>query len=133
VQYLLFTVLVSDNCSTDDTRAVVAGFSDPRLRYVRAPSRLSMAHHWEFALSHIHDGWVTVIGDDDAILPHALSVVNRIVADTGVEAVRSHSAEYRWPKPERQLYGNLLVPLKAGVAIRAASQALEAAIAGITS
>jgi hypothetical protein len=28
-----------------------------------------MAENWEFALSHIEDGFVTIIGDDDCLIP----------------------------------------------------------------
>ena len=37
-----------------------------------------MSHNWEFALGFVPDGWVTIIGDDDALLPGALKRVSGI-------------------------------------------------------
>jgi len=45
-------ILVSDNCSSDETAAVVAANGDPRIRYLNTGRRLSMSHNWEFALGY---------------------------------------------------------------------------------
>src|SRR6185436_15663072 len=42
-------VVVSDNHSTDDTRDVIAGFDDPRVRYVVPPAHMVLPDSWEFA------------------------------------------------------------------------------------
>jgi hypothetical protein len=68
------TFLISDNASDDHTPDVVAAAmaSDSRVRAIRAPHRLGMAEHWAFALDHVDEGWVMILGDDDGLLPHAL-------------------------------------------------------------
>ena len=73
-------VVVSDNCSGDDTAAVVSGFTDQRLEYVNPGRRLSMSANFEFALEQFRDGYVMHLGDDDGLLPFALQRVsgNRI-------------------------------------------------------
>ena len=95
--YPHFNVLVCDNASTDDTAHVVGQYKDDRLRYIRAPKRLSMSANWELALSHILTGWVTILGDDDALLPGSLEFVNQIIQETGTKAVRSNGCNYVWP------------------------------------
>src|SRR5229473_3470161 len=71
--YDALEILVSDNCSSDQTRDVVHAVRDQRIRYIRTCKRLSMSHNWEFALSHVSgDRWVMVIGDDDGLMPGAL-------------------------------------------------------------
>lgn len=97
VSYPHFKVLVSDNASTDTTQSLVESFQDPRLQYVNPGRRLSMSSHWEFALSHVSEGLVTILGDDDGILPDALSSVDSICKRTGVSAVRSVVGLYHWP------------------------------------
>ena len=47
--YDRLSILVSDNYSQDDTRAVVDSLRDPRIKYINPGRRLSMAHHYEFA------------------------------------------------------------------------------------
>lgn len=90
-------VLVSDNASTDDTAKVVASFSDPRLKYINPGVRLGMAEHWEFALSHVKNGFVTVLGDDDGLLPDAVRIARRLIADCGAKVVTWQKIEYTWP------------------------------------
>lgn len=96
-EYDNLTFLVSDNASQDATSEVVRSFHDPRIRYVRAANRLSMASNWEFALSHVDDGYVLVLGDDDGLLPHAISELAALAAETRCEALAWEQAGYTWP------------------------------------
>ncbi|WNO03723.1 glycosyltransferase family 2 protein [Rhodoferax mekongensis] len=89
--------LVSDNFSQDDTSAVVAEFSDTRLRYVNTGKRLSMAQNWEFALDHARGEFITYIGDDDGFIPGALAGAMRIINTHGGLALVWEKAEYCWP------------------------------------
>jgi len=68
-----FEVVVSDNCSQDDTRDVIGGFRDPRVRYVRTPTHGTIADSWEFARSQATGTLVMMLSDDDALVPSALA------------------------------------------------------------
>jgi glycosyltransferase involved in cell wall biosynthesis len=81
-----FEVLVSDNCSVDDTRAVVESFDDPRVRYVRTPSHGVIGQSWEFARSHARGTLVMMLSDDDALVRNAL--------ERFAEAHRQHDADF---------------------------------------
>lgn len=120
-------VIVSDNCSQDETRDVVEACRDERVRYVCTERRVSMAENWEFALSHVEDGWVTILGDDDGLLPNALRRVREIVAETGVEAVRSAVCRYVWPSLRDGAHGHLTIPRGHGVSVRSSAHWLRAA------
>jgi glycosyltransferase involved in cell wall biosynthesis len=111
-------ILVSDNFSCDDTEDVVRSFKDPRITYKNTGKRVSMSHNWEFALSHINSGWVTILGDDDGLLPGALSKVSDIIEETGVLAIRSSVCSFRWPSLNNDSYGRLSVPLSSGYETR---------------
>lgn len=129
--YPALTILVSDNCSTDHTRQVVEANRDPRIRYVNTGSRVSMSHNWEFALGHVEQGWVMVIGDDDGLLPGALRrVAALIAAHPGVRAVNGNYATYVWPNPMNQQHGRLLVPMRRGEEMRKTGEWLPRIIAG---
>lgn len=67
-----FEVVVSDNVSEDDTRAVVSAIDDSRLKYFNTGQRLSMCDNYEYALQQARGTYVTIIGDDDAVIPGAL-------------------------------------------------------------
>lgn len=77
-QYDDFEVVVSNNCSTDDTALVIAAERSPHLRYVRAPKSMSMPDHWQFALSQTQGDWVLFLCDDDALMPGALAALAKI-------------------------------------------------------
>lgn len=130
LQYPNLRVLVSDNASTDGTREIVESFTDHRLQYVRTPERVSMRANWEFAMQHVHDGWVTVIGDDDAVLPGAIEKVFEIVRETGVQAVRARTAEYVWPNAANGTPPTITVPLSRGYEVRETREALTQVLNG---
>src|SRR4051812_38279203 len=113
-EYENLSIIVSDNCSTDNTEEVVKSFSDKRIRYIRTPSRLSMSSNWEFALDHVDGGFVNFIGDDDGLIPDSLSFANHILEETNVDALTSKDmAIYFWPDyVEEQTKGNFYLSLR---------------------
>jgi glycosyltransferase involved in cell wall biosynthesis len=123
-------ILVSDNFSGDHTEDVVRSFHDPRLRYINTGSRLSMSHNWEFALSHVQDGWVAIVGDDDGLMPGALRRATEIAGEYGVSAICSHSAAYSWPSVTMDGVGRLTVGLERGCERRNSAQWLAKAVHG---
>jgi len=112
--YNNFCVIVSDNFSNDGTRELVESIENSRLIYFNTGSRVSMSHNWEFALSKVKHGWVTILGDDDAILPGALNRVNEIINETGLLAIRSNGCSFRWPNLTGTGYGEISLSLKKG-------------------
>jgi len=111
-------ILVSDNFSQDDTEEVVRSFNDPRIIYKNTGKRVSMSHNWEFALNHVTDGWVTVVGDDDGLLPGALVKVASIIKETGCRAITSKWCYYYWPNSGVAQENLLIIPLSSGFEIR---------------
>jgi hypothetical protein len=123
-------ILVSDNASEDDTREVVLGQSDARLRYINPGRRLGMSQHWEFALAHATGDWLGFMGDDDGMLPDTLERLRAIVAETGVEAVRAQLANYTWPSLSGRDVGVLHLPVGTGVAVQDSAATLRQVLAG---
>lgn len=95
-----YEVVVCDNYSSPATREVVEEANSPRVRYVRAPEPLAMSHNWELALSHAAGEYVTILGDDDALLSHALRELDRLIRRTGTRVVRwmpRFTSGRQWP------------------------------------
>jgi glycosyltransferase involved in cell wall biosynthesis len=65
-------VLVSDNASIDDTSAVVAALTDPRIDYVRRTSNLGWVGNFNAALNEVVTPFVTILNDDDLMVSGAL-------------------------------------------------------------
>lgn len=95
--YKNFEIIVSDNCSSDNTHELVKCIGDSRVRYINPGKRLSMAGNFEFALGHVNDGFVMFIGSDDGVMPDAIEYVDSIVRHHKVDAVACRQASYVWP------------------------------------
>jgi glycosyltransferase involved in cell wall biosynthesis len=125
-------IVVSDNLSGDTTEDVVQATGDKRVKYFNTGKRLSMAHNYEFALSQVSDGWVTIVGDDDGLMPGAAVRLAELIRETGSQAIRSATCKYRWPGVGKP-YGRLRVPLKSGYEVRDSKAWLAKALAGYAS
>jgi hypothetical protein len=77
-----YFILCSDNSWTDDgTTEYLQELSalHGNLTVIRPAHSLAAAAHWEFALNHVAQGYVIVIGDDDALTPHAISTLRKLI------------------------------------------------------
>jgi len=91
-------VLVSVNHSDDDTLLELKKINDKRLKILSPPSLLSMSAHFEWCIAQATGEWVTVLGDDDAIMPNFFSEFQRLTAKwPKAEAIRFVRALYYWP------------------------------------
>lgn len=62
-------IIVSDNASTDGTAELMAGYDDPRLRYIRQPENTGGLNNYNFLLRAATKEYVCLFGDDDIALP----------------------------------------------------------------
>ena len=67
-----FELLVFDNASTDETPDVVAGFDDPRIRYVRQPRDVGLVENHNRGLAAVETEYVIIVPDDDVMYPRLL-------------------------------------------------------------
>lgn len=65
--YQHIEILVSDNCSTDNTESVVTGFTDPRIRYVKQRENIGPDPNWNFCLQQAKGAFFLLLQDDDVI------------------------------------------------------------------
>lgn len=92
-----YKIIVSDNHSNDGTRNFVESLNSEKIEYVNSGRSLSMSSNYEFALSKIKEGFVILIGDDDGLLPTALTNLNDIINKEKTLAISSCTAVYYWP------------------------------------
>jgi glycosyltransferase involved in cell wall biosynthesis len=101
-------ILVSDNFSQDNTREVVESFKDPRIRYINTGERVSMTSNWEFALSHVDQGYVMMMGDDDGLMPNGVIEAHEILRRQSVQVLACCPVLYWWPSFDDKRFANLL-------------------------
>lgn len=96
--YERLVVWICDNSFEEETGAIVKAFSDRRFKLIRPHRRLCMSENWEFALSHITSGYVTIIGDDDALMPDCIATVSKLIKEFPAIPVINHlPGNYFWP------------------------------------
>jgi glycosyltransferase involved in cell wall biosynthesis len=69
-----FELIVSDNCSDDNTEEVCRSFDDERIRYFRNESNFGLRGNLEAGTSHAVGEIVFLMGDDDILLQGALNL-----------------------------------------------------------
>jgi hypothetical protein len=107
-----YEVIVCDNCSSIETQQVVRSFDSPKVKYVRSDVPLAMSDNWDLAVSQAQGEFVTVLGDDDGLLQHALQVADDALSTLGVKAFRWDKLYYHWPDQSRVHPANYLsIPL----------------------
>jgi glycosyltransferase involved in cell wall biosynthesis len=60
-------IIVSDNCSTDNTKEVVKSFNDPRIRYFRHDQNIGMYRNENFCVEKARGDFFLLLCDDDMI------------------------------------------------------------------
>ena len=94
-------ILVSNNCSEDDTRAICRSFIDPRLRVFDTDRLLPMHANYESLIQRATGEWIYFLGDDDAIMPHAAAYLRHITLRHPLcEALVTPRAYYFWKNAE---------------------------------
>lgn len=77
--FLDFELVVSDNDdSPTATRDVVAGFTDPRIRYLRTAGNLPMHENWENGRTNAAGKWVLVVEDKQRLTRTALAALHHV-------------------------------------------------------
>ena len=65
--YSNLEIIVSDNCSVDDTEMVVTSIADLRLRYFKHPSNIGATKNFNFCLKEAKGEYFLLLSDDDLI------------------------------------------------------------------
>ncbi len=65
--YQNIEIIVSDNCSTDDTEIVAKRFNDPRIRYFKQSKNIGANPNWNFCLKYAKGVYFLLLQDDDLI------------------------------------------------------------------
>jgi glycosyltransferase involved in cell wall biosynthesis len=76
-------LVISDNCSNEDIHGYVSSLADSRIVYTRTEHPVPVTENWNLALSRSDGDYVTMLGDDDALLAGYLSRMHELVHGFG--------------------------------------------------
>jgi glycosyltransferase involved in cell wall biosynthesis len=75
------SLIVCDNCSTDNTEEIVQSFHDPRLTYIRNEKNLGLVGNANRCLSLAEGEYICIFHHDDVMMPENLERKVRILDD----------------------------------------------------
>ena len=102
-------LIVSNNFSTDETQDILSKISDPRIKIISPNVTLPMAGHYEFAISQAKGEWITILGDDDAVMPYIFESLDKHIKQyPNIDIISSVRAYYFWKGCE-DVNGNAVV------------------------
>ena len=97
-------IIISDDCSTDATAEIAAGYSD-RVRNVRRSQNGGLSANRNTAVRASRGDWLLFLDHDDVLLPHALESLSTTAQSTGAGVVYGFVL-LRGSRPERsRLHG----------------------------
>lgn len=95
--YNNYEIIVSDNCSTDNTEEIVKSLDNNIIKYYKTPEPLGMTENFNFALSKTTGDYIIFLGDDDGLLFHTLHTLNKVIKLNKCKVITWDTNFYCWP------------------------------------
>jgi glycosyltransferase involved in cell wall biosynthesis len=91
--YSNWELLIVDDCSTDNTKAIVAAIADPRVQYIRLDSNRGAAYCRNLGIKTAVGEFIGFLDSDDTFLPEKLSRHIALFSEKQLEGVISSCAQ----------------------------------------
>ena len=79
--YANLEIIISDNCSSDDTGLIVESFNDPRIKYYRHNENIGANNNFNFCLKKASGIFFLLLHDDDLIDEDFVELCMDVVKD----------------------------------------------------
>ena len=98
--YPNFEIIVSDDCSVDNSVEVVRELmeKDSRIKLFAHKCHLGMRDNFEFALNQVRPGYVIALGGDDGLVPGCIWRMYEILVSTRVSLLTWIPANFSYPE-----------------------------------
>lgn len=77
--YADWELVVSDNFSEDDVKGYIDSLHDKRIKYYRTDRFVSVTENWNNAIEHTTGDYLTMLGDDDCLMPGYFSTLVKLI------------------------------------------------------
>ena len=95
--YQNFELIISDDFSTDKTEEYLLTLNDKRVKIIKPPIKLTQTKNYEFLLTFARGEWVTIIGDDDGVLPLFFEKLDKLTNKfQNIKLIHTKPALYYW-------------------------------------
>ena len=95
--YKNIEIIVSDVSDDDSLKSEIKNFKDARIRYFYHSQKLSMRENWEYAVSQATGDYISIIGDDDALMPDGFLFASALLEIDQVPVLHCNPPNYKWP------------------------------------
>ncbi len=97
--YQNWELIISDNFSEEDIKGYVNSLNDPRIKYFRTSSFVTVTDNWNNALENSTGDYVIMLGDDDCLLNNYFTTCLQLLETNALPDVLYSSAyNYVYPK-----------------------------------
>jgi len=91
-------IIVSVDLCSDNSGAIAKSFQDPRLKIFTHTRRLGMTDNYKFLISQAKGEWITIIGQDDALVQFAITKLRMLAEKFPLhEIITSRRSFAFWP------------------------------------
>lgn len=100
--YPKFEIIVSDDCSDDNSVAMIQQLAqnDHRIKLFAHKTHLGMRDNFEFALNQVKPGYVIALGGDDGLVPGCIWRMFEIIQKTKTDLLTWRPAGFKYPETE---------------------------------
>lgn len=92
-----YEIIVADNCGSPATREICEQIDSTKIKYLRSDELLPMTENWRRGLAASSGEYITVLGDDDGLMPSCLAVARRVLTMTKAQVLCWQPHTYWWP------------------------------------
>ena len=90
-------IAISDNSSTDEVARYVETLNSPFIKYLRVDKEISSIDNFNYVMSLCTGEYITLIGDDDTILPSMIKAVEWMKKNDVDTLAPKKTQRYFWP------------------------------------
>lgn len=125
--YSDYELVISDDSSTDGTSDYISSLKHPNIKVFHTQNRLTVAEHFDLALSYATGEWRIFVGGDDGLQPYFFKLADRlteIAIKKNIRAIASRRAYFFWNGCQSD-YGDVAVSYSATKKYRVKSSKKE--------